>query len=126
MAGIINGLVTVFAGYCTLDRFVIRVAPGLAQLPATKILHLDKFLAPGQLIPQYGASAFSNFLYLDCFPVVYQTRTAIAQVINRICTRSDCYRQAKTCASAFVSTLRGKHNLPVRMEFIRADLLHVY
>jgi hypothetical protein len=33
------------------DSFVMVLAPGLAHLPAIKILHRDKFLAPRQLVP---------------------------------------------------------------------------
>jgi hypothetical protein len=40
-----------FCSY-TLDKFVMAVAPGHAHLHAIKILHLDKFLAPRQIVPR--------------------------------------------------------------------------
>jgi len=49
---------TLFNFYsCTQDKFVLIVAPGHAHLHAIKILYLDNFLAPIQLVPRHCTSA---------------------------------------------------------------------
>jgi len=70
------------------------VKPGHTHLPAIKVLHHDKFLAPRQLVPRHCTSAhLSTFCNRDNFPVTYQNCTATRVMLNKICTRT-----AKTCA----------------------------
>jgi hypothetical protein len=72
---------------CTKDKFVMSGASGLAHLHAIKFLHLDKFLAPRQLVPRHCAGtrlpAYSN---RDSFSVTYQNCTTIAPTFNLLCT----------------------------------------
>jgi len=41
---------------CTQDKFVMVVAPGHVYLPAIKILHRNKFLAPRLFVPRHCTS----------------------------------------------------------------------
>jgi hypothetical protein len=60
------------------------VAPGLAHLLATKILHLDKFLAPRQLLPRHCAGAhLQASCNRDKFPATYQLCTATLVMLDR-------------------------------------------
>jgi hypothetical protein len=62
----------------------MRAAPGLVQLHATEILHLDKFLASGQIsLPTLLQWQFTSFVHRDNFPVIYQPCTAIAPAPNK-------------------------------------------
>jgi hypothetical protein len=65
----------------------MAVAPGHALLPTIKILHHDKLLAPGQLLPRHCAGAhLPTFSYRDSLPATYQLCTATLVMLNKICT----------------------------------------
>jgi len=97
---------------CSLPRSVLNPAPGhptslryvgqSAHLHAIKILHLDKFLAPRHPdsyrdVPRHCTSKhLSDFSNQDNLSATYQNCTAIAPASNKICTRADSYRQAKS------------------------------
>ena len=69
------------------DKSVIRAKPGLAHLPAIKILHHDKLLPPRQLLPRHCASAhLPTFWYLDRFSATYHNYTATLVMLNQLCT----------------------------------------
>jgi hypothetical protein len=79
---------------CYQDKFVMAVAPGHAHLHAIKFLHLDKLLAPRQLLPRHCAGAHLQILSnRDNFPATYQLCTATLVMFNKICIWT-----AKTCA----------------------------
>jgi hypothetical protein len=72
---------------CTQDKFVMAVAPGHAHLHSIKILHLDKFLAPRELVPRHCTSSHLPASYnRDNFTATYQTCTATRVMLNKICT----------------------------------------
>ncbi len=54
-AGIINKLVTVFADCSFISQFIRDDKSGLPQQFASKILHRDNYLAPGQFCTAYAA-----------------------------------------------------------------------
>jgi hypothetical protein len=63
------------------------VAPGHAHLPAIKILHHDKILAPRQFVPRHCASAnLPDSSNRDNFPATYQICTATHVMLNQLCT----------------------------------------
>jgi hypothetical protein len=78
----------------------MNAKPGHAHLPAIKILHHDKLLAPRQLVPpsltslargsaRHCASAhLSTFCYRDRFSATYQLCTTTLVMLNKICTRT--------------------------------------
>ena len=73
--------------FCNQDKFVMAVTPGHAHLPAFKVLHHDKFLAPRQLVPRHCSSAhLQTFCYRDNFSATHQLCTATRVMLNKICT----------------------------------------
>jgi len=63
------------------------VAPGHAHLHTIKFLHLDKFLAPRQLLSRHCASAhLPTFCHRDNLSATYQTCTATLVMLIKICT----------------------------------------
>jgi hypothetical protein len=63
--------------------------PGFAHQDVSLFLHLDKFLAPRQLVPRsLRQCPFSSFLHLEKFSAIYQTCTATAPSRNKNCTRT--------------------------------------
>jgi hypothetical protein len=77
----------------------MAVAPGHAHLPAIKILHLDKFLAPRQLLPRHCASAhLSNFCNRDNFLSTYQLCTTTLVMLNQFCARTAKSAPYSPCA----------------------------
>jgi hypothetical protein len=65
----------------------MAVAPGHAHLHTIKILHLDYFLAPRQLVPRHCASAHLPVsCNRDSFPATYQLCTTTRVMLNKIST----------------------------------------
>jgi hypothetical protein len=65
----------------------MAVAPGHAHLLAISILHLDKFLAPRQIVPRHCTSAqLPASCNRDNFSATYQPYTATLVMLNKICT----------------------------------------
>jgi hypothetical protein len=87
-------LVTVFAiCSCSRDSFVTGDKPGLAHLHAIKFLHLDKFLAPRQLLSRHCASANLQTL---CTETIY--RPLIKIVPRHAYNSQNLYPDGKKCA----------------------------
>jgi hypothetical protein len=57
----VNKFVTVFALPLHLDKFLVALASGYAQLLATKLLHRDRFIAPKHIVPRHCSSARQQF-----------------------------------------------------------------
>jgi hypothetical protein len=65
----------------------MAVVPGYAHLLTIKILHLDKFLAPRQLLPRPCASAhLSTFCNRNNFSSTFQNCTTTLVMLNKIPT----------------------------------------
>ena len=63
----------------------MAVAPGHAHLPAIKILHHDKFLAPRQFVPRHCTSASNQSSNRGYTRGSDQTCTATRVMLNKIC-----------------------------------------
>jgi hypothetical protein len=64
----------------------MAVAPGYAHLLVIEILHLDKSLAPRQIVPRHCTSApLPASCNRDRFPATYQNCTATRVMLNKIC-----------------------------------------
>jgi len=62
--------------------------PGHAHLPAIKILHRDRFLAPRQIVSRHCASARNQLCNRGYIRGSDQTCTATRVMLNKVCTRT--------------------------------------
>jgi hypothetical protein len=70
-----------------LRQICFGAKPRHPQLHLIKILYLDNFLPPRQLISRHCASAhLLTFCYRDRFSATYQPCTATRIMLNKICT----------------------------------------